>query len=69
MDLFKKLGGIEEQFMANPDLESFLLHHVLRGSITSGSLRDGVELTTLQGGKLIYKGLLAKSVQEHFSVL
>ncbi|CAE8611712.1 unnamed protein product [Polarella glacialis] len=51
-DLLKELGCSAEQLLANPDLKSILLYHVVGGSTMSSSLKDGQKVTTAQGGQL-----------------
>ncbi|CAE8695988.1 unnamed protein product [Polarella glacialis] len=51
-DLLKELGCSAEQLLANPDLKSILLYHVVGGSTMSSSLKDGQKVTTAQSGQL-----------------
>ncbi|CAE8672146.1 unnamed protein product [Polarella glacialis] len=44
-DLLKELGVTADQLLANPDLKSILLHQ-------SSSLRDGMRVTSAEGGQL-----------------
>jgi len=50
--LLKELGVTADQLLANPDLKSILLYHVVSGTAMSSSLRDGQQVSTVQGGKL-----------------
>ncbi|CAE8730794.1 unnamed protein product, partial [Polarella glacialis] len=51
-DMLKELGCSAEQLLANPDLKSILLYHVVGGSTMSSSLKDGRKVTTAQSGQL-----------------
>ena len=51
-DLLKELGCTADQLLANPDLKSILLYHVVGGSTMSSSLKDNMKVTTAQGGQL-----------------
>ncbi|CAE8672147.1 unnamed protein product [Polarella glacialis] len=51
-DLLKELGVTAEQLLANPDLKSILLYHVAGGTTMSSSLKDGMRVTSAQGGQL-----------------
>ncbi|CAE8665560.1 unnamed protein product [Polarella glacialis] len=51
-DLLKELGCSAEQLLANPDLKSILLYHVVGGSTMSSILKDGQKVTTAQSGQL-----------------
>ncbi|CAE8663813.1 unnamed protein product, partial [Polarella glacialis] len=51
-DLLKELGCSAEQLLANPDLKSILLYHVVGGSTMISSLKDGQKVTTAQSGQL-----------------
>ncbi|CAE8707689.1 unnamed protein product [Polarella glacialis] len=51
-DLLKELGCSAERLLANPDLKSILLYHVVGGSTMSSSLKDGQKVTTAQSGQL-----------------
>ncbi|CAE8664969.1 unnamed protein product, partial [Polarella glacialis] len=51
-DLLKELGCSVEQLLANPDLDSILLYHVVGGSTMSSSVKDGQKVTTAQSGQL-----------------
>jgi len=43
------LNVTAEQLLANPDLKSILLYHVVAGTAMSSSLKDGQKVTTAQG--------------------
>ncbi|CAE8613514.1 unnamed protein product [Polarella glacialis] len=51
-DLLKELGVTADQLLANPDLKSILLYHVAGGTTMSSSLKDGMRVTSAQGGQL-----------------
>jgi len=53
--LLKELGVTADQLLANPDLKSILLYHVVAGTALSSSLKDGQQVGTAQGGKLAVK--------------
>jgi len=38
--------------LANPDLKNILLYHVVSGTAMSSSLKDGQQISTVQGGKV-----------------
>lgn len=51
--LLETLGATAEELLANPDLASILLYHVVSGNVMSTDLTDGMMATTLNGEDLI----------------
>merc|ERR1719299_32816 len=48
----KTLGITKEQFLARKDLAGILKYHVVKGTVKSSDLSNGMQATTLQGAKL-----------------
>ena len=53
--LLKELGVTADELLANPDLKSILLYHVVGGTAMSSSLKNGQQVATAEGGKLEVK--------------
>ena len=47
--LLKQLGITAEELLARKDLKEILLYHVAKGKVLSTDLKDGMEITTLNG--------------------
>ena len=49
-DLLKELGVSAGQLLANPDLKSIFLYHVVGGTATSNSPKDGQKMPQRRAG-------------------
>ena len=52
VDLVTALGITPEELMAQPELASVLLYHVVSGKVMSTDLSDGLEAATLEGSSI-----------------